>query len=731
VAKSAFLANTSHEIRTPLNAVINLAYLLEKTKLDTEQAGYAAKIKLAGRSLLGVINNVLDLSKIEAGEMRSEQLSFNLSALIDEIVSVMALDSTSKGIALKVQLDPALPSMLFGDMTHLHQILINLLSNAIKFTERGQVRMSISPAEETRGKLVLRFAIRDTGIGIAPAVQAHLFAPFVQADPSTTRRFGGTGLGLSIVKRLASLMDGEVSLTSALGTGSEFVVNLPFEVEQSSAAASRQLTVLVAGDDERLRMEIAGMARALGWRTEGLDAKPELLRQRICERLAKGSRPDVLVLAWTSASLDGAHAVAELQRLSGVRLPAIVLASVDAGVSVQAAARTLDLSLTPLQLPASSSALYTAIQDSVAARANGSDRPARASQPELEAVMRLAGVHLLLVDDSEINLEVAQRILEREGARVTSADNGAQALALLRGAPHAYDLVLMDVQMPELDGLEAARQIRSALGLHTLPVIALTAGGLPSERQRALEAGMDEFISKPFEPEEMIRTLAQRLRRGPASLAAPPAPAATMTAPAIDLESAFVRAGRDRSLFEELLRRLFEEFEQLAATIVPPGSPDALASTLHKLVGSAGMMGAKALSQAAKELLPIVRSDFSAAIVKLTHTLLPEIDRMRAAAASWLSASEREASRDEIPAARPTREYEEASLEVLRGLLLQRRIDALDLFAQLAEALQARLEPGAYTDLRAALEKLQYKRALAILDASQNTSRFAPTGYDA
>jgi PAS domain S-box-containing protein len=386
-AKSEFLANMSHEIRTPLNAVIGLGYLLEQTPLSEEQRSSLREINFAGRSLLSVINNVLDISKIEAGQMLLEDAELDLKHLLQSVGQMLAPSAHAKGLSLLVQCAADLPTRLRGDATRLGQIATNLLNNAIKFTEAGQVELILSCSLPTAAGVLVRISVRDTGIGIGPEGLARLFKPFSQADTSTTRRFGGTGLGLSIAGRFVNLMGGEIGVTSTVGVGSEFWAEIPLRV-------------------------------------------------------------------------------------------------VDTGISGA-------LQTTPV---------------------NSSDtRP-------------LAGVRVLVVDDIEVNLKVAQAILKRHGAAVTTSRTGAEALGRLRLAPNDYDIVLMDVQMPEMDGNEATQRIRTELQLKTLPIIALTAGALASEREQSLQAGMNDFLTKPFDPVALIAIVHRHLK--PKPVASVPAPRA-------------------------------------------------------------------------------------------------------------------------------------------------------------------------------------------------------------
>ncbi|MEZ4451243.1 MAG: CHASE domain-containing protein [Nannocystaceae bacterium] len=383
-AKSAFVANMSHEIRTPLHAILGIAHLLEGTTLDGDQRDFVAKVTLAGRNLLDVVNDILDLSKIEAGELSLVVEPFELQALLAEFEAVFGPAAAGKRLALSFELPKELPERVVGDANRLRQILTNLVGNAIKFTEKGRVDVRVEIESRTADRIRLRFIVRDTGIGVEPAALGQIFQPFVQADSSTTRRHGGTGLGLSIVERLSRLMEGEVSVTSEPGVGSEFRVSLPLVIPRAAGAE--------------------------------------------VERAGPRPRPKAVAAA-------------------------------------------------------------------------------------------LAGVRILVVDDSEINREIACAFLAREGALVEGAADGFEGCERLAAEPEGFDVVLMDIQMPGMDGVEATRRIRGELGLVHLPVIALTAGTLRAAKERAYDAGIDDFLSKPLDPRTLIEKIACQVERARHELA--------------------------------------------------------------------------------------------------------------------------------------------------------------------------------------------------------------------
>src|ERR1700728_126393 len=603
-AKSEFLANMSHEIRTPLNAVIGLGYLLEHTSLSEDQRQLLAKIQFGGRALLGVINNVLDLSKIEAGEMSLEHEPFELPDLIRDLGQLLSPQASSKGIELLFQCTPSLPRIVNGDASRLRQVLTNLVGNSIKFTEAGHVELQVSCTEVGSDRLRLRCTVQDTGIGIEPAALERLFTPFTQADASTTRRFGGTGLGLSIARRFVELMGGEIGVSSTVAVGSSFRIEIPLRIAQNidDTLSADGLRILIADSNGDAPECLVAMARALGWSPQVAESGEQLLG--IMNSTPANAWPDVLILELHLHDMDAHQLIARLEKEcnQGELPPMIVVAGLaQSYMDHEQLMRTTDVLLTR---PLTSSALFNSVNATVSKRPDSLERVLQSTNFDELHAQWLAGVRVLVVDDSDINLEVAQRILEQQGATVTTCSDGLAALEQVRANSQRLDIVLMDVQMPTLDGNEATRRIRTDLQLKTLPIVALTAGALVAERQRALEAGMNDFISKPFDPQALIRKvrrLVEEARGEPISMVVldsePARHAAEMPLmSSIDAGVVQQMFGGDLLLFKLLLTRMTRDYEDLALPItVSPDdqtSRNQLTGRTHKLKGSAGMIGA-------------------------------------------------------------------------------------------------------------------------------------------
>jgi PAS domain S-box-containing protein len=516
-SKAEFLANMSHEIRTPLNAILGLAYLLEQSELGADAQAMLLKIRASGRSLLGIINDVLDVSKIEAGAMTIDRSWFALQDVVDNVAATMGVAVGDKDIVLLVQPLPCQVASVMGDALRLEQLLVNLTSNAIKFTASGRVELAVLAGAQKGDRVELTFEVRDTGIGIDPSQQQAIFSPFTQADSSTTRRFGGSGLGLTICKQLVALMGGQIGVRSTVGIGSVFWFSIPVQCLPAvttrlaySSPEMLELKVLAAADSAPALANCVLMARSLGWQVDSASAGGEyagagLPAVTAVEALRRnrraGSLPGVVLLDCqgdAGATLATARAIRAV--VGAADCPVVVLTSTFAVGAINAAAaqepggchNAVDAVLTK---PLTASTLYNAVIEARRRRASvHSGAPAVKS-----GTQQLAGLRLLVVDDSEINREVARRILSDQGASVALADDGSAALAWLGEHPDQVDLVLMDVQMPVMDGIEATRQLRAMPCFATLPIVALTAGAFQSHHDAARAVGMSHFITKPFD----------------------------------------------------------------------------------------------------------------------------------------------------------------------------------------------------------------------------------------
>jgi len=502
--KADFLANMSHEIRTPMNAVIGLTHLALKADPTQRQREYLLKIQRSSQHLLGIINDILDFSKIDAGKMGLEHVDFELERLLDNVVGLVADKSASKGLELIIDVAEDVPQHLVGDPLRISQVLINYVNNAVKFTEKGEIAIRVRVVSLGADELTLRFSVRDTGIGISDAQRAALFQSFHQLDSSTTRKYGGSGLGLVIAKRLAELMDGEVGVTSVPGAGSTFWFTA--RLGRSTLPDRRQLPgqqlfgrrVLLVDDNEAAREVVGEMLRSLRFVVvavaSGEDAIAELQRAA-----GAGEAYDLAFLDWQMPTMDGIMTARAIRGLALPVQPQLLMITAGGGrdeLLRQAGAVNIeDVLIKPLN----PSVLFDAVIRVLSER----ELPPRGAPVARSGFFRpvpaLVGARALLVEDNEINQEVASELLRDAGLVVELAGDGAVALDKVQRGD--YDIVLMDMQMPVMDGLSATREIRKLPGLQTLPILAMTANAMPGDRERCLEAGMNDHIAKPIDPE--------------------------------------------------------------------------------------------------------------------------------------------------------------------------------------------------------------------------------------
>ncbi|WP_223880881.1 histidine kinase N-terminal 7TM domain-containing protein [Roseococcus microcysteis] len=613
IAKSRFLANMSHEIRTPMNAILGLLALLRRTSLDARQADYVGKTEGAARALLGLLNDILDFSKVEAGKIALDPRPVSLDAMLRELGVILAANLGAKPIELLFDMDPRLPAQVLVDDLRLAQVLLNLAGNAIKFTEAGEVVVSVRVLAREGGRAHLEFAVRDTGIGIAADNMARIFEGFLQAEASTTRKFGGTGLGLGISQRLVALLGGELQVDSTPGQGSRFHFALELDLPETPARLPGPAKRLLFVDPHPAARDILPrLAARLGWRAEAVAdtaaARARLDAQRYDAVLVEGLRPDAPEAGW-----EGVLGMGTVHGCEGY-----VAAGGRPG-------RYLVKPFTPVQL-----------------RELVEGAPAMPPRPVTPvSTRRLTGRRLLLVEDNVINQQVARELLEAEGALVTVAGHGGIAVQLLTEMPGRFEAVLMDLQMPEMDGLEATALIRGRLGLKHLPIIAITANAMRSDRDACLAAGMNAHVGKPFDLETLVQTLLSCWDGAPPAM--PPRAPAAPDLPRIDIPAAIARLGDNQDLFAETLREALPMMEAAPAEVAAQwraGTHADARRTAHTLKGLAGMVGAPLLAEAAARLEAQLKARPEDDPAEALDELRSELAASLAALRAWLDGCE-------------------------------------------------------------------------------------------
>ena len=731
-AKSDFLANMSHEIRTPMNAIIGMSHLALQTALDKKQRNYIEKVNRAAENLLGIINDILDFSKIEAGKMSMEKADFRLEDVFDNLSNLVGMKTEDKGLELLFNAAPDVPTALVGDPLRVGQILINLGNNAVKFTDKGEIVVGVEKVAQDADSVELHFWVRDTGIGMTPEQCGKMFQSFSQADSSTTRKYGGTGLGLAISKKLVEMMHGRIWVESEYGKGSTFHFHARFGL-QAEPMARRMfradellgVRVLVVDDNASAREILSTMAR-----TFGLEVDTAWDGQQALDMLAAAEKQelpyDLVLMDWKMPVMDGVDTVRRMQEGQLARIPSVIMVTAYGREEALGSAEERGVALkSVLTKPVTPSTLLEAVGEALGKGFVTETRAHEKGDQNAEAMAQLQGSRVLLVEDNDMNQELAQELLGQAGMEVVVAGNGRIALDML-ARDDRYDGVLMDCQMPVMDGYTATREIRKNPKWADLPIIAMTANAMAGDREKVIEAGMIDHIAKPLNVGEMFATLAKWIKpAGDAAAPAAPAPAVVGAAgrlpplPGIDVKAGMATTMDNEKLYLRMLTKFREgqaRFADLFAAARQDADAEAATRAAHTLKGTAGNIGARGVQAAAAELESACKDKapddrIAALLEKTLAELAPVIEGLQLL-------EETEAAPAAKAPALPAAELQ-ARLDKLKALLEESDSEAGDLLADLLEKvagsrLEKALKPVAAAindfDFDAALEKLAAAR---------------------
>ena len=741
-AKSDFLANMSHEIRTPMNAILGFNHLALKTELTPKQRDYLTKTSVAAQALLGIINDILDFSKIEAGKLEVENTEFRLEQALEDLSSIVGEKVQAKNLEFLIASPNNLPPNLIGDPLRLGQILVNLVNNAVKFTDRGEVVVTVAPEEQSAGRLKIKFSVRDTGIGMTPEQVARLFQPFSQADTSTTRKYGGTGLGLSISKRLVEAMGGEIWVDSTYGAGSTFVFTAWLGIGSSQPERKRfvpdlsDIRALIVDDNPLAREITSEVLKTFAFRVDSVSSGEEAIRE-----LSDADAQDpyrIVLIDWHMPGLDGLEA-SHIIKHGGLlkHIPKIVMVTGFGREDIRTQAEQIGVERFLLK-PVSPSLFYDTLVDLFGIA--GIEGQRFRERKDDRAAPDATGIRVLLVEDNEMNQQVATELLVSAGAIVTVVNHGGEAVKILTNGNQApeFDVVFMDLQMPEMDGFTATRLLRKIPRLHQLPIIAMTAHALVEERQRCLDAGMSDHVSKPIDPDHLLATLIRWAKPRPQPALDSQAPLSPTKASdevalpeiaGIMLADGLKRVAGNKRLYRDLLLQFAAKQGDAAAqisTALQQGDHALAERIAHTVKGVAGNMGVTEVQSVAQKLENALRDgeiNVSPLLVEFANvmgTQVHAIDEALCASAA--------ARMEEVWTSPFNKEATAGAIVRLRSLLQASDGDAEESFRSLRQALAGAIDRSSLDDLNASISDFNFDAALVKLD--EIAGRCASIGRD-